>query len=325
MLAAGGADETVELRQIRYFTCLVEEGSVTRASRRLSVVQPAVSMQIAKLEEELGRKLFDRTRDGMSPTPAGRLMYRLFQPILQDVEHGREQVMRMPDAIAGRITLGAIASVNAVLARTLARFTAAYPEVEVVLVEGYTLTFMDWVNDGQIDCAIVNKPRRRSALDFQPILEEDLALVVSADNPRSVPGRIPFKHLTELDLVLPSPRHGLRSTIEAAAISADIVLTPRIQVDSLQAITDIVEETTLATILPTVAVHRRVQAGTLRMHRIIEPRVLRQLACVTHPRRPPSPAMRRLIEMFAAGMAEAVALGAELVEGGADAGCEENA
>jgi LysR family nitrogen assimilation transcriptional regulator len=71
----------MELRQVQYFICLYEEGSVTRAARRLNIVQPALSMQIAKLEEAFGQQLFERTRQGMLPTAAAPQMYRLFLPV----------------------------------------------------------------------------------------------------------------------------------------------------------------------------------------------------------------------------------------------------
>ena len=67
----------MEFRQVQYFICLFEEGTVTRAARRLNIVQPALSMQIAKLEEDLGQQLFERTKQGMVPTSAARQMYRV--------------------------------------------------------------------------------------------------------------------------------------------------------------------------------------------------------------------------------------------------------
>jgi len=76
----------LDLRQIQYFVCLHEERSVTRAARQLNVVQPALSMQINRLERRLGLTLFDRTARGMIPTAAGEAMYRLYVPILLDPE-----------------------------------------------------------------------------------------------------------------------------------------------------------------------------------------------------------------------------------------------
>ena len=71
----------LDLRQIQYFVCLYEERSVTRAARRLNVVQPALSMQINRLEKRLGTDLFERTARGMIPTSAGETMYRIYLPI----------------------------------------------------------------------------------------------------------------------------------------------------------------------------------------------------------------------------------------------------
>src|ERR1700757_3065173 len=68
----------MELKQIRYFIALFEEGTVTRAARQLNIAQPALSMQIAKLETEIRQKLFERGPHGMPPTEAARLMYRLY-------------------------------------------------------------------------------------------------------------------------------------------------------------------------------------------------------------------------------------------------------
>ena len=72
----------MEFRQIQYFITLYEDGSVTRAARRLHIVQSALSMQMAKLEAEVGRRLFMRTPQGMQPTPEGRRLYRLFLPVV---------------------------------------------------------------------------------------------------------------------------------------------------------------------------------------------------------------------------------------------------
>src|SRR5579864_5563079 len=84
----------MDLKQIQYFIALFEDGSVTRAAKRLNIVQPALSMQISKLEAELRQTLFERGPHGMTPTEAARLMYRLYTPIMRDIDHAREQLSR---------------------------------------------------------------------------------------------------------------------------------------------------------------------------------------------------------------------------------------
>ena len=155
----------MDLRQISYFAALFEEGSVTRAAQRVHVVQPALSMQIAKLERELDQKLFERTPKAMAPTAAARTLYRLVQPILRDLALAREQMARLSTAISGRVTIGVLSSLaSSVVPNVLSRFAIAYPDVEVSMADGYSTTFIDWVNSGKLDLAKSTSPSASSAL-----------------------------------------------------------------------------------------------------------------------------------------------------------------
>jgi len=109
----------MDLRQISYFVALFEEGSVTRAARRVNVVQPALSMQIAKLERELEQKLFERLPKTMAPTAAGRTLYRLAQPILRDLAQARAHMKQLCSTISGRVTIGVLSSLASFRPQTL--------------------------------------------------------------------------------------------------------------------------------------------------------------------------------------------------------------
>ena len=282
----------MDLRQIQYFICLFEEGSVTRAARRLSIVQPALSMQLARLEEDLGQKLFDRNSQGMVPTAAARQMYRLFLPIMQDFTRAREQVMCSDGEITGHVNIGLIASITAgVLADTLSAFSARYPKVGVTVADGYSTMLSDWVSGGQIEAAVVNGLRRHGQLKVDHIIDEDLVLVTAAGHP-TPPARLTLRQVAQLGigLVLPTRNHGLRDVIDGFAHNEEVELQPVYEVDSLVTMTRLVESTGLATILPRIVVNERVDAGALQLHTIVSPRLTRQVVLVSHPRRPLSPA-----------------------------------
>lgn len=100
----------MELRQLTYFAQLYREGNVTRAAQSLNIVQPALSMQIAKLESELGLVLFERTSKGMTPTPAGERAFELFSPILEQVLKARHELTGDGQEIRGRVRVGLVAS-----------------------------------------------------------------------------------------------------------------------------------------------------------------------------------------------------------------------
>jgi len=105
--------------------------------------------------------------------------------------------------------------------------------------------------------------------------------------------------LPELELVLPTKRHGLRGVLDTAAQHEDVLLAPRFEIDVLSTIVKLVESTRFATILPRIAVGRAVQRGTLRAYPILAPRIVRHIVRVSHPRRPLSAAAEALIEIIA--------------------------
>lgn len=280
----------MEFRQVQYFVCLFEEGSVTRAARRLNIVQPALSMQVAKLEEELGQALFIRSPQGMQPTPAGREMYRLFLPVLSDFARARDAVMHTDGELGGQVQIGLIATLaQGVMAEALDEFTTAHPKVSVAITDGYSGGLADAVAGGQLDAAIINKPRRPLALNTQPIVDEDL-LLVTGPRHAPLPARVAFRKMSSLKLVLPTRRHGLRGIIESFALAEDVQLAPSVEIDAISAIVSLVQTSGFATLLPRIAVRPLLASHALTGHAVFDPKPSRHLVCLTHPTRPLNPA-----------------------------------
>jgi len=297
----------MEFRQIQYFICLFEEGSVTKAAHRLNIVQPALSMQIAKLEDHLGQQLFDRTKQGMVPTAVARQMYQLFLPIMRDFSNARAQLMSNDGEIRGDVNIGLIASITeGVLAETLSTFSNEHPDINVKVADGYSTTLIDAVIAGKLDAAVINKPRRPLQLNIEHIVGEEMVLITGARNPLNLPQQMTLRELSalELQLVLPTRGHGLRSNIDSFAQNEDVELVPKFEVDSLVTTVKLVEQTQFATIIPRIAVHRGLSEGRLRSHSIVSPRLLRQVAAVSHPRRPLNSATKLFLSMLAQNMRE---------------------
>lgn len=299
----------MELRQISYFVALYEEGSVTRAARRLNVVQPAVSMQISKLEAELGHPLFQRTPKGMVPTSAGDEAYRLLLPLLHELRSARDQVIGFGGRIAGHLSVGAIASVaNNALTDCLVGFCTKYPDVAVRVTGGYTVGFLDMLQMGHLDIAVINQPgdpaRARWHLPTTPIMRENLVLICSAATPFEADGPVPLAEIAGLRLVIPSSRHGLRAIIDQVAADASVLLTPSLEFDEIKTIEEFVQRTDLFTILPPIAVHRALRSGSLRSF-AITPEITRNIVCVHSPRRGLSPAAKLFIAELKASMSAA--------------------
>ncbi|HBH36776.1 MAG TPA: LysR family transcriptional regulator [Curvibacter sp.] len=288
----------MDFRQLQYFLSLYEEGSMTKAASRLNVVQPAISMQVAKLEDELDRKLFTRSTHGMTPTPAGRQMYQLFRPIMADFARARALIQQTDGELSGHLAIGVIASVaQGVMANVIADYTAQHSRVTLSVSEGYTPVLCQAVTEGELEAAIINQPRRRLSLNTHPVLSEDFVLATGPLHKR-LGESIALRQVTKLRLVLPTRYHGQRDILDSFALAEGLELNPAIEIDSMNAILQLVETTDIATILPRIVVRGPAATGKLKVHKIVDPSLTRQVVCVTHPRRPPSPAAAALIELL---------------------------
>lgn len=290
----------MEMRQMQYFAALFEEGSVTRAARRLHVVQPAISMQISKLEDELGQKLFYRTPKGMVPTAAGRQAYARLRPLLREFQAVHDEIVGFGGRVAGHISIGVIASVsNDALSECLENFCDKYPDVSLSVTGGYTTDFLQMLEMGKLDIAIINQTAARRSVGATEVLQEDLALVASANNPCRFDQPVGLREIACMDIVIPSIRHGLRTIIDDAATRVGVRLQPKLEFDELKVVVDFVQHTRYLSILPPIAIRRALASGQLRQFRIA-PRITRNIVCVhNHKRELTEPARRFIAEFIA--------------------------
>lgn len=289
----------MEFRQMQYFLCLAQTGHVTRAARQLNIVQPALSMQIAKLEAQLGQKLFDRSARGVTLTIAGEILMRLVAPIIRDVDRVKQEMTKLDGRIAGRVSVGLINSVaQSTLANSSARVAQAFPDVELTAHEGYSETLIEWVTAGQLDTAFINKPRRKLSLTMEVVLNEEMVLACRSSSATGIPSKLAFEHLSRLDLVLPSRRHGLRTILDDRAAEAKIELRPRLEMDTLTAICDVVSTTNLVTVLPSIALQHALTAGRVRAFPFRDRSITRSVVMISHPHRTTTPAARAVAAVF---------------------------
>lgn len=290
----------MELRQLTYFARLYREGNVTRAARSLNIVQPALSMQIAKLESELGLALFERTPKGMIPTAAGKRAFELFSPILEQVITARRQLTGDNAEVSGRIRVGLVASAtNAALADTLAYFVEHHPDVEIYVTTGFSEELVEKLRAGELDCAVINQTFGQGEFAGREILDEELILATGAHTALSVESPVPLYALDSLNLILPSPRHGLRRAIENVLRAHSIEVHPRLEIDDTTVIEDFIKRTDWVSILPASMVNRGLLSGTLRAYALAPPGISRRMLCLKDPSRPSTTAETVFIDVIA--------------------------
>jgi DNA-binding transcriptional LysR family regulator len=155
------------LEPLRHLTLVAQHGTFTAAARHAHVTQPALSASIHRLEEQMGAKLFDRGPGGATLTAAGAALLPRARAALAAVEEGRRAVAEVMGLSVGSVRLGAGATVcTYYLPRTLAKFRARHPGVQILLREANPDDLLDALEAGDLDLVILARVARRGGGDL---------------------------------------------------------------------------------------------------------------------------------------------------------------
>ena len=206
----------MELRHIRYFLTVAEEGSFTKAAEKLCIAQPPLSRQIRDLEEELDAKLFVRKARGLSLTEAGERFMQYAQRIRQLSDKSVEDIKEMNKGLTGTLYLATVEGhAPALFAEWIVKFREKYPLVEFELWNGNSDDVVKRVLSGLSDVAVITLPYDEEGLDGQVIYEEPWVAMIPAGHPLAQGGGdcIELKELAPYELIIPS-RQSRRREIE---------------------------------------------------------------------------------------------------------------
>src|SRR6201746_701710 len=149
----------MDLKQLRTFRAVAELGSLSKAADRLRAAQPSHSRHIKLLEHELRVELFVRNGRGMLLTSAGRMLLDRTTGLVRQIEQVRDDLQSASGKPSGRVILGLVPTVSAVLSGRLARrVLTEFPDVSLRIVESYGGHLVEWLHRGEMDLAIVYGP-----------------------------------------------------------------------------------------------------------------------------------------------------------------------
>ena len=253
----------MELRQLRYFVRIVELGSFSRASESLHIAQPALSQQIARLEQELGVQLLTRSVRGISATAAGALLLQQARHILQQVEAVSLIGSQPEAAMSGVVTLGLPWTVSTLLGvKLLRQVRAAYPGVQLRLMEGPSWFLSEELARGRLDLAVLFDPRSVKGLVTKALLAEPLLFLAPAGTLGPAP-TITVRSAASRPLLMLSRPNGIREAAdrlwEREQLRPEIVA----EVNSPPVLVRAVQDGLGCTLLPASGVEDAIRAGQL--------------------------------------------------------------
>jgi DNA-binding transcriptional LysR family regulator len=219
----------MELRHLRYFVAIAEERSFTRAAERLWVAQPGLSVQIRRLEAELGVQLFDRRTRGVDLTEAGSLFLERARDALAAAEFAGAIGRDLETGVAGSLNLGIATCAHwGSTLRMLERFAREHSGVELASLEGYGGTLWRELRDGRLDVLLA--PAAFGSHDLMRIKlgSEPWVAVMAMSHALAAPGPLPAERLHGERIVLTGQRDGagfdraVRELLDDLCVSAEL-------------------------------------------------------------------------------------------------------
>jgi LysR family transcriptional regulator, low CO2-responsive transcriptional regulator len=204
----------ITLRQLRIFEAAARCGSISRAATELHLTQPAVSMQLKQLSEQIGLPLLEQVGKRMFLTEAGEAL----------LAHAREIAARMADLSAtmdqlrdlerGLLRLAVVSTANYFLPSLIADFNRAHPGVRVSLQVANREFVLSALADNSTDLAITGQPPQRLDVVAQHFMDNPLVVIAAPGHPLAALGAIPLQRLVDETLVLRESGSGTRAAME---------------------------------------------------------------------------------------------------------------
>ena len=218
-------DCRVNLQQLTYVVAVAELGNFTRAAERCFVVQSALSHQVAKLEQELGTRLFDRTSRSVVLTPAGAALLPAARECLAAAERARAEVCAATGEIRGRLAVGMIPTTAATdVPAVLRSFHHEHPQVQISLLTSGSDALADQVRNGTLDVAFVGLAEdvEMPGVNSRILARDPLAVLLAPDHRLAACRRLRLEAIAAEEFVdFPAGTTG-RVQADRAFLAADL-------------------------------------------------------------------------------------------------------
>lgn len=193
----------MELRHLHYFIVVAEELHFSRAAQRLCISQPPLSQQIRDLEDELGVKLFERTKRQVHLTEAGKVFLERSYGVLAQLEQAIAVTQQIGRGEVGRLAIGFVdTAMYTVLPEILKVFRAQFPAVELRLHELTTAQQIQALHHKQVDIGIVRSAISEQSLSVECFLPESLVLALPQNHPFSAQTKVSLSTLASESFIL---------------------------------------------------------------------------------------------------------------------------
>ena len=261
----------MDIKCLRYFIGIADAGSILRASERLHVAQPALSVNLANLETELGVRLMNRTHKGVQLTPDGMVLYEKAKKLIMQYQDTVSCLKERVGCPSGRVSVGMPSTTSALIGGDLyRRLRDEYPEIRLYITDAGAASIYEWLIDRRLDFALLFSLPEDSELDTLPLHYEEFCLVSRAGCAEGGDA-IEFSSIFSRPLVVSSQTTAWRKVLDDVAERCGQRIESIIETESINVIMSIVMSGEASCVLPLSYVRNEVAEGRLTAQRLINP------------------------------------------------------
>lgn len=298
----------MEFDQLRLFVDLVREQNFTKVAERNCITQPAVSLSMQKLEDELGTRLLERTTRRVDVTEEGRILYDYAREILYKAAEVKTVLLDRQEKVLGTVRLATVHSVGLYeLPGPLKEYIRRYPEVSLHIEYLMADQVYQSVLDGGADLGLVAYPEGRSGIEVLPFFEDELVVICNAEHRFAARETVRFAELDGCAFVAFEAEIPTRKAIDALMLESGIRVEIRMQCDNIEILKKMVEVGLGVSLVPLLSVNQEERSGALRVLRLADQVVRRPLAIVHRRGKALSRPQRAFVDLLIAEGAELLA------------------
>lgn len=242
------------LNELRYIVAVSQERNFRRAAERVYISQPALSLAIQKLEEELSVQIFERSRVAVSVTPIGELIVAQAQRVLEEAAQIKEIASQGKDHLVGTLRIGAIYTVGPyLLPELIPVLKRKAPHMPLEMEENLTANLEALLANGRLDAIIIALPFAGPGIVTLPLYDEDFGVVVPLEHPWAKKKRIKTAELASEKVLLLNSGHCFSNQVREACSELNTSVGEIQQGNSLETIRNMVASGLGITVLPVTA------------------------------------------------------------------------
>lgn len=268
--------------RLKVFRAVAQHLNFRKAAEQLFLTQPAITLQIKALENDLGIRLFDRSNNRVVLTPQGGTLLTYANKIAELASAAEQELVTGDGSFSGELSLGVSTTIaQYVLPRLIGAFLGEHPRVELSVHSGNTEVVVTLLLNGQVSIGLIEGPARQRGVHTEPFMRDELVLIVP---PNSDSTQFSAQKLLASNLLMREQGSGSRRVVETALEKAGVKLKAFRRVmdmDSTESIKSAVEAGLGLGFVSRWAISKELELGTLKVGQVRGLQIARHFSLVT--------------------------------------------